>query len=270
MFVPPAIVNPILTRDIIDQLGLQSGLKLCLDAGDALSYTSGQSWLDRSGGGYDFFLGATSGSEASDPTFNGVAGAASSAEYFSFDGGDFFTYDTSNETWMEELHKDSAFVAMASWFYLPASTAQTFWIFSNEDTSSTPYHPRFIFGVATFSNRLRVIQMGDSGAPPTQAETTTPTNSLNHLEWVFGGFTLDEAASSIVFQINGTQYTNSYSFTAPSNNSGGGYRIGSMGDAVAPALAGTRLAQLAIWQGTVPTTTQLDAYFQATRGRFGV
>ena len=60
--------------DYIGELSLNSNLVLCLDAGDANSYTSGQKWLDRSGNGYDFFLGTTDSVQASDPTFNGTPG----------------------------------------------------------------------------------------------------------------------------------------------------------------------------------------------------
>jgi hypothetical protein len=58
---------------IICRLGLVTNCKLVLDAGEASSYTSGQSWLDLSGNGYDFFLGSTSGAAANDP-FGGPLG----------------------------------------------------------------------------------------------------------------------------------------------------------------------------------------------------
>ena len=45
---------------MLRRLGLTNGLKLCLDAGDANSYTSGEPWLDTSGNGYDFNRGTTS------------------------------------------------------------------------------------------------------------------------------------------------------------------------------------------------------------------
>src|SRR5688572_16443964 len=41
----------------IQGLGLTTGLQFSLDAGSADSYTSGQSWLDLSGNGQDFFRG---------------------------------------------------------------------------------------------------------------------------------------------------------------------------------------------------------------------
>ena len=97
----------------IRRCGLTTGLKLCLDKGDANSYASGQSWLDVSGNGYDFFLGATGGAEASDPTSNGTAGGRSPEEYWSFDGVQFFRLASANPTWVNNFHKDNAKFTLA-------------------------------------------------------------------------------------------------------------------------------------------------------------
>src|SRR5688572_10725967 len=114
-----AINDTLLT--ILNGLGLTANLKLCLDAGDNLSApAAATSWLDRSGNGYDFFRGTTSGADATDPTFNGTPGELSAAEYWSFDGGDFFRYDTTNETWMQNLHKNNALLSFFCWLYLPS------------------------------------------------------------------------------------------------------------------------------------------------------
>lgn len=68
----------------LSNLGLLTNLKLCLDAGDLNSYDgSSQTWKDLSGNGTDFYRGATSGSEASDPTFNPVGNGGTYQDYFS-------------------------------------------------------------------------------------------------------------------------------------------------------------------------------------------
>lgn len=94
--------------EIIQDLSLDTNLELCLDAGDGNSYTSGTKWLDVSGNGYDFFRGATISVATDDPTFNGTAGGLTSAEYWSFDGADFFELDQANPTAFENMHKDNA------------------------------------------------------------------------------------------------------------------------------------------------------------------
>ena len=64
---------------------------MLLDAGDLASYATGQVWADVSGAANNYNRGITSGAEASDPTFAGIAGDLSNREYFSFDGGDYLT-----------------------------------------------------------------------------------------------------------------------------------------------------------------------------------
>jgi hypothetical protein len=114
-------------RSVIGNQGLTSGLRLCLDAGDGLSYRSGQSWLDRSGNGYDFFLGLNGSAAGDDPTFNGTPNLHSSNEYFGYDGGDFFAYDSVNEAWMQNLHKAGAVYSMMGiGFVAPFSSLSLF------------------------------------------------------------------------------------------------------------------------------------------------
>ncbi len=88
-----------------------------LDAGLSASYNgTGQTWANivtapADGSGqtaYDFYRGATSGSEGSDRTFNGSAGANSANEYFSFDGGDYLTLVGFNTTFIHSMHKENA------------------------------------------------------------------------------------------------------------------------------------------------------------------
>jgi len=99
------------------KLGLSSSLKLCLDAGDAASAPSSPTkWLDLSGNGYDFNLGADGTHPGTDePTLNGTPGQAGT--YFGFDDSDFFTCDAANEAWMQNLHKDNALLTIVSWVY---------------------------------------------------------------------------------------------------------------------------------------------------------
>lgn len=64
--------------DILRYLGLDTNLLLCLDAGDAASYSgTGHTWADVSGSGNDFLKTATG------VTFTGTAGSLGSGCYFS-------------------------------------------------------------------------------------------------------------------------------------------------------------------------------------------
>src|SRR5690349_1915490 len=104
---------------VIQQLGLTTGLKLCLDAGDSASVAVGSQakWLDVAGNGYDFYRGSSAAGDAAEPTFNGTPGNLSASEYFSSDGGDNFTYDSANESWMDNLHKDGAKFTICCWIW---------------------------------------------------------------------------------------------------------------------------------------------------------
>jgi hypothetical protein len=235
--------------DGISALGLATNLKLCLDAGDADSYTSGQKWLDRSGGGYDFFRGVGSGSSTDDPTFNGVAGAQSSSEYWSFDGGDFFTYDTTTETWMDALHKNNATWTAVGIVYGMATRSGSL--------LST--------GVAFILNQVgaQIYMTGGNaslyvanGSGSVYQNTSTQTLKGG---WSFVGLSVDEAAGTLVWLIDRVAVTVSgMSFSSPSSSAATQPMVIGAGSAGSTQLSsGARLAATAVWQGTALTADQM-------------
>jgi hypothetical protein len=250
---------------ILGSLGLTTNLKLCLDAGDANSYTSGQSWLDTSGNGYDFFRGSSSSSQSSDPTFNGSVGAKTASEYWSFDGGDFFTYDTTNETWMQNLHKDNAVFTIVAWVYIANfNSDQPIW--------ST---------VRLASNIGSRLYINDTGNQPTWyvsngtddvALFSAGTNTFTAGRWNFVGLSLTEAtgADGALWNVNGTAATDTSTYTSPSASSAGNTATLGHNSSALFFESGTRLAQIAMWEGTALTAQNLADIFTVTRGRFGV
>lgn len=245
---------------VLSRLGLTDNLRLCLDAGDSASYTSGQSWLDRSGNGYDFFLGATSGATTDDPTFNGVAGTLSSAEYFSFDGGDVFQYDTTNETWMENIHKDNAQFTLMAWVYFGSfSAAQG--LFGNNASANTGFT-----WVVTAGALMSLLTTNGGATVLNQASTYV----LPATTWVCVGLSLDEGRTLRWFA-NGPRDTDPNTYASPSS-SGATYttQIGSRGNANNRLVSGTRMASFMAWEGRALTSTEMTAVYQATRNRFGV
>ena len=263
-FAPALAPNLSMRMDpVIKRLGLKSGLKLILDAGDSSSYASGQSWLDRSGGGYDFFLGATSGSEASDPTFNGTAGTIGA--YWSFDGGDYFKYDSANETWMENLHKDNAKFSIATWIYI--GTAATVQYFCG-NAGSAAGHTGIRFGYTASNQSL--LEILNNGANPL-AQFTTATFGAG--AWTFLGISLDEAvgANGLLMQINSTQETYTSTYTSPASGASSfTLEIASRGNASLPLTNTSRMAAFCMWESAALTAAQMLALYQATRRRFGV
>ena len=259
---------------IITALGLQSNLKLCLDAGDLVSYSgSGQSWLDRSGGGYDWFRGADGSATATDPTFNGTAGGLSLSEYWSFDGGDYFTYDTTNEAWMSNIHKDNAAFTMLFIMYPIAGTSnQRVW--SNTNTSSEVGSELLI----TSSETLQFYTTNGSGGYPINKTTD---GSVSGSAWQFIAVSLNEAtgAGGGFFWRNGAymQVSSADTFDSTANtpsSSAATYttKIGTDGNVANSGFFnnGTRLAGVAIWEGTRLTKANLDDLYSRLRGRFGL
>lgn len=250
-------------RAALTALGLTSGLKLCLDTGDGQSYTSGQSWLDRSGNGYDFFRGATSGAAADDPTFNGTPNKYSSGEYFSFDGGDFFRYDSANETWMHNLHKDNAkFSLIAFCFFVPASAITLF------STAQLTTDVGMSYTYGSGGHNLFVVNGSGSAALNMSGGLGSSDNA-----WHMVGISTDEAigAAGGFHYRNGSSGTFASAYTSPSAASATSTAEIGAANGVGPATSGTRIASLAMWEGVTPLTlAQMNAIRTAVGGRFGV
>lgn len=246
--------------DAITLLSLTTNLKLALDSGDAASYSSGQKWLDRSGGGYDFFLGVDGSTDTTDPTFNGVSGRNSDLEYWSFDGGDLFRYDSANETWMNAMHKDSALVSWAAWIYFKSGSG-ALPLFGTLGSSSIGVSLSIPTTQQNFieSNGVTAVSVADN--------TTVRTNG-----WEFIGGALNEAANTITFVTGGTSTTKACTYISPSAAAATyTMEIGATGNATAPLIgAGHRFGTLAIWQGTALTSANLVALYNITRQRFNL
>jgi hypothetical protein len=250
----------------IQRLELTSGLKLCLDASDINSYSgAGQSWLDTSGNGYDFFRGTTSAAQATDPTFNGVAGGQSSSEYWSFDGGDFFTYDTSNETWMNNLHKNSAIFSIIAWLR-PASFSDDHVLFTTLGSTATDTGAMIYVGESAFP--FLFIANGGSEV----LLESSPT-ALTSGAWNFVGISLNEAtgAAGIQWNANGTAATDTSTYTSPSaSNASITANIGGLSGLGGIFPNGSRLAMLAMWEGVALTAQNLTDFYSLTKSKFGL
>lgn len=250
---------------VLTDLGLTTNLRLVLDAGDAASYSSGQVWLDIFGSGYDFNRGATSGAEASDPTFNGSANGLSSAEFWSLDGGDFFTYDAANETWMNSLHKDGTAFTLMAWIY-PTSVAAVSGIVGTSGASSSQVGIQFRLNT---TGALGFIVQDGSGANALNVNSGAATVTLN--AWNMVALTVDEAGNLADFQVNAATDTNAGAFDTPSASSATHtMQIGALGNAANQAQSGMRISMLAAWEGGHLSSASLDSIYQATRQRFGV
>lgn len=248
---------------VIKRLGLTSGLKLCLDAGDAASYDAAVQtarWLDVAGSGYDFYRGTSAVGDAAEPAFNGTAGKRSSGEYFSFDGGDYFTYDTTNETWMQNIHKDNAQFTFLAWVYF-ASNASNAAVCGTDRSSSTGFHFRLSTGGVV---QYFVQNAGSVVLAVNRGGYTTGV-------WILMGWSVDEPAGVHHNIRNYAVDTASASYSSPSaSNASNTLQIGAAGNAALKALSGNRIASLMFWEGRALSPGEMRAFFLATRGKFGV
>lgn len=248
---------------VIRRCGLTSGLKLCLDAGDANSYSSGQSWLDTSGNGYDFFRGVDGSAAADDPTFNGTAGQRSSGEYWSFDGGDFFRYDSANEAWMQNLHKDNAKFTFVAGMQFGASGG-------NDGILGTGYLGN---GVHWYKSSGEQIHLEILKPGPIEVFFKPTTLTIAQDVPLFTAWSLDEAvgANGAFGYTNGTAQFFTSTYTAPTADpSQYVMEIGAYGGANVPLSATSRVWFVAAWEGVALTQTQVDALFMGLRGRMGI
>jgi hypothetical protein len=248
----------------ITTLGLSTGLKLCLDAGDGTSVAVGTQtkWLDVSGGGYDFFRGTDITSQASDPTFNGTPNAQSSAEYYSFDGGDRFTYDTTVESWMNAIHEASAVWAFAGWVYLPTASGGTF-----AATRSAENKKGFVASSSAAGGAsLTVAVDSDAG----DVFSFTQSNGAVGSAWNFIAATINAASGTRHSQVNGTSQSGAATYSAP--GSGAAHTTMALGTGIGAVDLpnGSRMANWTMWQGSAPSAGALNQLFQYTRAKFGI
>ena len=251
---------------VISDLGLTTNLKLCLDAGDSASYSPSlqtDKWLDTSGGGFDFFRGSGTGSDTADPTFNGAAGGLSSNEYWSFDGGDRFTYDTTNETWMENLHKNNAIYTVFCVQYIVSLTTSHFILGTRGSTGTG-----VTFNTLRGTTSSPLVFVANGGSTVLIADSTL---DCNNNAWNVVGISVNEGTASGVFLLNGSTETFNSTYSSPSTgNAATTMCLGSTGGGASNSPNGSRIACLAVWEGTQLTTTNLTNIYNAIKGRFGL
>lgn len=251
---------------VLERLGLTSGLKVCVDAGDSASYTTGQPWLDRSGNGYDFNRGATSASEASDPTFNGSAGGLSTGEYWSFDGADYFRYDTTNETWMNNLHKDNAVFTIVSWLNAPGTGS--IGVVGTTGNGTAGRHGIY-FGRSGSTGPGAMTLLVNNAQPGGDPPAVNDFSSFILTNECFVACAMNEPTGSLLYCLNGSFESKSVTYSGPSTNDATfTMEIGARGNAEARLPNLSRLYMVAIWEGVALSQAQITSIYNASHSRF--
>lgn len=256
--------------DVLTRLNLTANLWFVGDAGDANSAPNGATqWLDTSGGGNDFHRGTTTGGQTTDPTFNGTPGGLSSAEYWSFDGGDFFTYEATPPAAVQ-FQKNGATFTLGCWIYRGTGTVGQR-LLAGRGTTSAGYAWNVRPGGTdspqwyVYDNSLatEVIAAADNGVPVGQ--------------WSFMGLSVNENGGAVSFHYLNGNYNpvgghNTWDSAYPSPGTADlvDLRIGAYDGTTQPLVNGTRLAQFFIYAGTALTKSDFDSIYNATQGRFGL
>lgn len=244
-------------RSIIDDLGLSTGLQLCLDAGDLASYPgSGQTWFDRAQGN-DFFLGATSGAEASDPTFNGTAGNLKDTTYWSFDGGDYFTSDAANPAWMNDIHKAGAKFTAVFWSWPGSLGVKTGW-FGGEADDKNEIGVNF-YRDATSRLRYDVANASATLALQFQSTILLPSAGVWHFLAISHNDTGGAAGSFV--QINTATETFDGALASPNSAAATQlFQIGAVGLNVLPLENTSRFGMVAMWNRNLSAQEVMSIY----------
>ena len=252
----------------IQGVGLDTNLVLCLDAGVEASLASGaQKWLDLTSNGYDFILGATHCETTDDPTIVN-AGAKDSTAYLSFDSGDHLLYDTTNETWMENQHKDNAAFSMACFIYYPPAgiDADIAGTCAGGGGNNVGWHWK-----ANPAQRFRIEQNGTN-------DTIFTCDNSPATGWHFIAFSIDEATGAGggfafidgAYDQVGSSDTFDASYGAPSANAATyTMQIGASGNNSRPLSAGARLGGFFVWDTNL-SFTQIDSVYDAVKARYGL
>lgn len=245
--------------DAIVAASLTTNLQVCLDAGDPASWPgSGLKWLDRSGNGYDFFLG-TDGTTAA-PTFVGQSGNKHS--YWLHSGSSYFTYDTTNEAWMQTLHKNNAVLSAVGIVYRSTGAGAIFGDYGNLTTG-------YAFGQSLSRCQNATATVNSS------AGDVTPTNNT----WNFSGVSFTEATGSGggFLYLNGgynqVGASNTFDSTYSSPAAGDAtstMQISASGGASSIAPVGARYACVAIWSGTAISKANMDTLYAYMNGRYPI
>lgn len=239
---------------------------LCLDARDGVSAPgSGQKWLDISGNGYDFFRGPDGTATAADPTHAGTPGVMTAAEKWTFDGGDYFVYDSANEAWMNAVHQNNALFGLLAWIK-PGGSGQHFICGTMAGSNNNIGFQSFI---STANGNVNLQVANGSG---TSALATPAALGATSGAWQLIGTSFDEAAGTGFHFRNGTSSSPlSTAITSPSAAAATNtLHVCASGNAGAPLANGSELGGFLFFAGVAPTATFFNNFFAATRGVYGI
>lgn len=250
------------------RLGLSGGLKLCLDGGDSVSLPAGSAtWNDLSGNAHHFNRGSGSGSDAADPSINGTAGQLVAGNYLGFDGGDYLTLAAANPTWVNNIHKDNAAFTLLAWLYVDTTTGAERGLAGTNGWNGASGGTGFGWQLNNSTNGIQFFVMNAGAFPFNSVSTLVP----NQDAWSCVGISINESGNSRVHFLNGEVSSGSATYSSPaSGDATYTMQIAARGNAAGIIDSGSRFAGFCAWEGRALSVAEMRAFYQATRGRFGL
>lgn len=250
MLINPHRFGDAAIYSMLQRLGLTTGLKLVVDAGDDASYPgSGQEFIDRTGNN-NFYLGNSSGASGDDPTFNGTAGNLSESEYFSCNGSQDFR-SVGDPTWADDWTENGSTYSAAFIFKAPNHSGGSFPLFAQLGG--------MCFG---FDENEKVYLFDVFASMFIQTSNAYPVDAWSMA--IFSGVENGGASGSFI-NLNGTVTTGDANIPSPYNfntskyglagNQGGSQRLPN-GSGFAAAIA---------WDGVALTTTQASQLYNLVK-----
>ncbi len=240
-----------------------ANLQLHLDAGDAASYDgSSQTWEDLTVNGFDFFRGTDGTGEASDPTFNGVSGDKSSSEYFSFDGGDFFTVTAAFAgSIMRRAGRQDQPFTIEGWVFIPAGVNRM--LFSTLTNTTDDAIGFNVSSTTDLKPGIRFFPLNSTtiATAAITADTWTQVAVVGRGDGGTGTHYKDGAANGTFAHDNLNWTTGDSTRTNP--------KIGSNVSATELLLSGSRIAIFRMYDREL-TANEILRNFNANRDRFSI
>lgn len=197
----------------------------------------------------DMYLGATSGAEASDPTFTGTAGDP--AAYFSCDGGDYFTYQGTITSFFDGIHKTtggSDFTVFITFYYVGGATE----VFFGNRSAGGANRGIIIYSVAG-NNTVYLTQRGN-----TAASTVNSTGTMNTSAYNVIGISHSHSGNNTRAWINSSTAENlAHTFNTTTTAASGVPSIGAYSGGTSPVANTTRFVGISVF----------NEYFDDTKAR---
>lgn len=265
-FTPaPPYVVPTTMVDVIRHLGLQASLEYVLDASDKNSWPgSGQYFLDVSGNNRHFTLGDNASDSTADPTFAGIVGRQSSAEYATFPvdpSGPWIWTDASSGPG-NMLHKDGAIFTWAGYRRATRNVVNGQLLVINLTAAS---NCGVIIGIASNSvpgneSKLNMELWRNFSTVDFQSIALGPVVGDNVL--TFLAVSYNETTGDYILQVNGTQVTGTQAYVSPPTTNATKLYMTNNGTEM-------NLYADALWSRAL-SASELNLLYNATRAKYGL